>query len=321
MLSRVADNLYWMSRYLERAEHTARLLDVNLYLALEQDNSEDEDARWQRLLDSLDVVQYDKELDAYTVARQLSVNMHRSSSILSCIAAARENARQVRGQLSSEMWEQLNSFYLSVQRVRFDRVWQQQPYEFYRSVKEGVHFFQGITDSTMNHGEGWHFIQLGRHIERAVATATLLDVHYRNFFKKSTQATQENEGFLEWVGLLKSCTAFEAFSKVHTAEVQPIRVAEFLLLDPEFPHSIHFCSDQIQSSLRALHAVVGRGSLQAVDRLAGRLHAMLGYTSIDEVMADNLHEYLSEVRTRCMAIHGAIYDTYIAYDFEAAVIA
>src|SRR5262249_13527953 len=156
MLSRVADSLYWMSRYLERAEHTARLLDLNLNLTLDQSSSVAEQ-RWRLVLLSLRSVEPDKSpCDAYCLTEHLTFNSDNKDSLVSCVIAARENARQVREQISSEMWEQLNQLYLGVRRAKIDGIFTQ-PHEFYRPVKEGSHLFQGVTDSTMTHGEGWYF--------------------------------------------------------------------------------------------------------------------------------------------------------------------
>src|SRR6185436_2078178 len=156
MLSRVADNLYWMSRYLERSEHTARLVDVHLNLSLDQSRRMPADQRWDRLLDSLHVKRPENGIrDEYTATHLLAFDIENSNSIVSCIANARENARQVREKISSEMWMQLNRLYLDLRRTHIDHIWDEQPHEFFRAVKDGAHLFQGITDSTMVHDEGW----------------------------------------------------------------------------------------------------------------------------------------------------------------------
>ncbi len=222
MLSRVAESLYWMSRYLERAEHTARLIDVDLNLMLDQ-SPDSSLERWGRLLEGLRTsLPPGEKGDALSVTQTLTFDSSNPTSIVTCIASARENARNVREQISSEMWEQVNRLFLRVTRSGIEGIWNSQPHEFFRAVKEGAHLFQGITDSTMNHGEGWHFIQLGRFIERAGATAALMDVHFRRFAHRPDQAVETTD-YLEWVGLLKSCTAFEAYCKVYTAELRPHR--------------------------------------------------------------------------------------------------
>src|SRR5271155_108068 len=206
MLSRVADSLYWMSRYLERAEHTTRLLDVNLNLMLDETAASAE-RRWQRVLQALNKP---KDIawtgDPYALTQELTFDTEHKASILSCIIAARENARQVREQISTEQWHRLNSLYLQVTRpeMQSDRQAQAllagttQPSEFLQSVMEAVHQFQGVTDSTMNHGEGWQFIQVGRYIERAYATTLLLEAYHEDLWAHPEQIVEGNE-YLEWM--------------------------------------------------------------------------------------------------------------------------
>src|SRR5579863_3120617 len=186
MLSRVAESLYWLSRHLERAEHTARLIDVHLNSMLDQ-VSGDENLRWQRLLRSLRTPPPAGEIDAYSVARLLTFDEANSSSIVSSIAAARENARQVRERISSEMWEQLNRLFLQVKQTNMEQIWHSEPHKFLNSVKEKIYLFQGITDGTMSHSEGWHFIRVGRFLERTMATAALLDTHFSIFLTEQIE--------------------------------------------------------------------------------------------------------------------------------------
>ena len=226
MLSRVADSLYWMSRYLERAEHTARVVSVNLNLTF--DRAPTELARhWGRLLASLrlppSVATAGPLVDA-TVGTTL--DLANRDSIAACLAAARENARQVREQISSEMWEELNRLYLNVQQTDvIDTSRPERMDSFFRSVIDGVHLFQGVTDATLPHGEGYCFIELGRYLERAGATAALLDLHYRDFADSSRHPTDIGE-LVEWAGLLKACHAFEAYCQRFTADIDAARVAD-----------------------------------------------------------------------------------------------
>src|SRR5580692_7810342 len=178
MLSRVADSLYWMSRYLERAEHTARLIDVDLQLRLDQ-SPEAGAGRWLRLLEVSQVpAPEDGKIDAASLTHVLTLDRTNPSSILSCVAAARENLRQVREQCSSEMWEQLNRLYLQVNSTTAGEAWLLHSYIFFRAVRDGSHLFQGVTDSTMSHGEGWQYIQLGRYVERTDAVARLIGAYF-----------------------------------------------------------------------------------------------------------------------------------------------
>jgi uncharacterized alpha-E superfamily protein len=318
MLSRVADNLYWMSRYLERAEHICRLLDVQLYLMLDQSLGSAEQ-RWKRLLASLFIPGQPVLLgDINTAARTLTFELSNSASIAASIAAARENARHVREQISSEMWEQINRLYLYVKRASREEVWNAQPHEFFRSVKEGAHLFQGITDSTMNHGEGWQFIQAGRSIERAGLIAALIDVHFSRYIDARDEFPARDD-YLEWVGLLKCLTAFEAYCKVYTADLRSDRIASFLLLNPEFPHSLRFSIDRVIGALKAIAASTLTRSAERLERLAGRLQSQLSFSQIDEIMAAGLHAYLEGVQRQCAQIHKEIYQIYIAYPVATAI--
>lgn len=317
MLSRVADSLYWMSRYLERAEHTARLLDVNLHQMLDQ-SPESADQRWDRMLASLRTPDpTEGSHDAYQITRALTFDPTHKGSIAAGIVAARENARQVREQISSEMWEQLNRLYLYVRGSHIDEVWNGEPHDFFQAVKEGAHLFRGITDATLSHGEGWQFIQIGCYLERATATAALLDVHFSAFL--SDQQRHSSFAYLEWVGLLKSCTAFEAYCKVYTAEVKPECIAEFLLLNAESPRSVRFAVDTIQGALQAIAVTTGSRTSGRTERLAGRLRAALDYGQVDEIMANNMHAYLEDIQRQCAAIHTAIQQIYISYPVETAL--
>jgi uncharacterized alpha-E superfamily protein len=318
MLSRVADSLYWMSRYLERAEHSARLIDTHLNLMLDM-SADSADRRWLRVLSCLPIQSKgEPPTETQDIIRELTFSTRNRSSIVSCISTARENARQVREQVSSEMWTQLNRLFHEVKRAGSEDLGEVQPLEFLNAVKDGSMLFQGITDSTMNHGEGWQFIRLGRCMERAVATATVLDAHFREFLRPP-DALGEAADPLEWVGLLKCCTAFEAYCKVYTAKLSPSRIAEFLLLNAEFPHSARFCVDRVLSALTAIEESTYRRRGESVRRLAGRLRANLEFSQIDEILTAGLHPYLVSIQKECANIHSAIHEVYIAYPIEAAL--
>lgn len=318
MLSRVADNLYWLSRYLERAEHMARVLDVNLQRMLEQD-AESASRRWDRLLRSLRISTVRvASRDPYEVTRALAFDATSVESIVSCVAAARENARQVREQISSEMWEQINRLYLQMRSVQFDTIWQGEPHRFFREVIMGSHLFEGITDSTMTHGEGWLFVQVGRYIERAQATAVLLDVTLRDLGAGSDQSPRVDD-YYEWISLLKSCTAFEAYCRQYTADLRPDRIAEFLLLNAEFPHSVHFAAIEVQKGLEAISAPISGRLVARVNRLAGRLRAQLGFGQIDEILAGDIHAYLTDIQRQCAQIEAAVRHAFVAYPIETAL--
>lgn len=323
MLSRVADSLYWMSRYLERAEHTTRLLDVNLNLMLDEGPASSE-RRWTRVLQALS---WPRDLewtgDPYALMDVLTFDTTHKASIVSCIVAARENSRHVREQISTEQWQKLNSLYLDVTKPRVRNghnpdEQMTQPTEFLQTVMEAVHQFQGVTDSTMNHGEGWQFIQVGRYLERASATALLLEAFNSDLWESAENLADGNE-YLEWMGLLRSATAFEAYCKVYTADLTPDRIFEFLLLDEDFPHSVRFSIDAVQCALDKIQGDAGWMKAEPVRRLAGRLHASLSYSSVDEILAQDVVPYLQNIQAQCRAIHETIYELYIDYSIQAAL--
>jgi len=318
MLSRVADSLYWMSRYLERAEHTARLIDVDLQLRLDQ-SPEARSGRWLRLLEaSQAAVPEDGQIDAASLTQLLTLDRSNPSSILSCIAAARENLRQVREQSSTEMWEQLNRLYLQVNSTTSKEAWLLNSHIFFRAVQEGAHLFQGVTDSTMSHGEGWQYIQLGRYVERIDGLAMLIGTHFQHSSQLLDQAV-ESEEYLEWVGLLKSCAAFDAYGKTYTAEIRPLRIAEFLLLNAEFPHSVRFSVDMVHAALTAIGKMTERKA-EHPGRLAGRLRATLSFSQIEEIMAAGAGAYVESIRWQCGQAHSAIHRVYFDYSAESALV-
>lgn len=316
MLSRVADSLYWMSRYLERAEHTARLVNVNLNLTLDRAPA-DAARHWGRLLTSLpEPPPWQLKTTPDTVERA-TVDLANREAIAACVGTARENARQVREEISSEMWEEINRLFLAVQqRQPLDSEWTAGTHEFLTATINGVHQIQGVTDATMTHGEGWHYIELGRYLERASATAALLDVQFREVSSEIGGPAGVSE-FVEWVGLLKSCCAFEAYCRHYTADVRPQRIAEFLVLNPDFPRSIHFAAGRVQAALKAIALLTGRIGGRA-DRLAGRLLASLDYGQIDEIMGE-LPAYLQGIVRQAQLINAAMHQQYITYPVDSGL--
>src|SRR6202789_4009311 len=318
MLSRVADSLYWMSRYLERAEQTARLLDVEMQLWLDQ-SPEAGLGRWRFLLEALRMPAAQVSVDPTRLINMLVFSRTNTSSIVSCVATARENLRHVRYQCSSEMWEQLNRSYLEVIETWPEESWMLKSHGFFRAVQEGAHLFQGITDGTMSHGEGWQHIQLGRYVERADTLACLMETHFKRTKMSADLAADqvvESAEYLEWVGLLRACVAFEAYCKAHTAAIRPLRVADFLVLNPEFPHSIRFAVDRVNAALHIIGDLTERKA-KTPTRIAGRLRAQLSFSSIEEIMAGGARAYLENIRSECAQIHAAIHQVYFDYAIES----
>jgi uncharacterized alpha-E superfamily protein len=246
--------------------------------------------------------------------------------VLSCIIRARENSRHVREQISTEQWHRLNSLYLEVTRPELQSLMHSQalegssetPAAFLQQVMEAVHQFQGVTDSTMSHGEGWQFIQVGRYLERATATAMLLEAYHEDLWAQPDRVPEGNE-YLEWMGLLRSATAFEAYCKVYTADLTPERILEFLLLDPEFPHSLRFSIDSLQTALQAIQSASGKNRAEELHRISGRLSASLGFASVDEILAGDVVAYLRNIQKQCQAVHETIYHLYVDYSIQTAL--
>jgi uncharacterized alpha-E superfamily protein len=314
MLSRVAESLFWTGRYLERAEHIARLVNVNLNLTL--DRAPGDAARhWGRLLESLPAPPPWPAPTRPDTLDRSHVDLANREAIAACVGTARENARQVREEISSEMWQEINRLFLTVRRRQpAESGWTAGTHEFLTSVIEGVHLFQGVTDATMTHSEGWHFIELGRYLERAISTAALLDVQYREC-DGSGDLIETVSDYVEWVGLLKSCCAFEAYCRHYTADVRSPRIAEFLVLNPDFPRSIRFAAGRVQTSLEAIAALAGHVNGRA-DRLAGRLLASLDYGQMDEIIGE-LPTYLQGIVRQASLINAAVHQEYIAYPIDS----
>ena len=306
MLSRVADNLYWLSRYLERAEHTARLLSIHLVQQLDQ-TPESAERRWERMASSLRLPT-DGTLEPYALTKMMTFDQTNPNSILNCVSAARENGRQVRSQLSSEMWLQLNRLHHRLQSSSMAQIWPVAPYQFFDSLKDGIHLFDGITQATLLQEEGWHFMAIGRYLERALQTCWLLETYYEAALAPEYTAVSA----LEWSGLLRTCTSFEAYCRRYTALLRPDRIADFLLLNPTSPRSICFAVANCHHAIVAL-GPSGDNSQQTPQRLAGRLLATLTYGDIGEIMADGLSEHLAFIRQQLARIDTAIYETYIQH--------
>lgn len=315
MLARVADSLYWMARYLERAEHTARLLAVKLDSMVDQ-SDEDADASWHRV--SAALMGENLGHDAFAITDALSFDPGSKHSLISSVRFARDNARQVREQLSTEVWEHLNRLYLRLQDETASRVWQRQPSVFFRGIMEDLYMLGGVTYTTLRHGEGWYFLELGRYIERAQLVSRLLDIHF-GIVAPGYDNPPPRPKYFDWLVLLKFCTAFEPYLKEHTADVTPERIAEFLLFDAEFPHSVRFAVDRMRESLANVAPGAPPQRRALVERLAGRLKAAVDYGQIDDLTGGSIDTFLAGISRQCEQVHEAVLSAYVAYDAEAVL--
>jgi len=318
MLSRVADSLYWMSRYLERAENTVRQLDVTMSLMLDTGSASAE-TRWQRMMAALGKppgMEWSGGLEAMT--RKLVFDGVSPASVTFCVNGARENARQVREEISSEQWQRLNRLFHQIHSPHAQAQFSANTNDALASIVDGIHLFQGVGDSTMIHGQGWQFIRLGRYLERAYATATLLEV-YQPELLQAHEREHSGYQYLELVGLLRCCTAFEAYCQVYTADLSPARILEFLLLNRDFPHAICYCVDCICSAIEFIQRTGGRRPPEQLTAGTGRLHAMLGFTTIGEILAGDPGAFLHTIREQCLRIHELIYRYYVHYSIQSAL--
>jgi uncharacterized alpha-E superfamily protein len=317
MLSRVADSIYWLNRYVERAENVARFVDVNLNLLL--DSPAGITQQWEPIiLTTGDLPLFQKrygEATAENVVHFLTFDPDYPNSVLSCLTAARENARSVREIISSEMWQQVNSFYLMVMEAAQSRTLNDLStlFKFFEEVKLASHLFAGVMNATMTYNEGWHFGQIGRLMERADKTARILDVKYY-ILLPSVNYVGSTLDDLQWMALLKSASAYEMYRKRGLHRISPTPVAEFLILDQEFPRSIRFC---IMQAERSLHQITGTavGTWRTpVERALGRLRTDLDYLTIEDIIDTGLHEFLDDLQRRMNDVGNKIFETFFTLE-------
>ena len=310
MLSRTADHLFWMSRYTERAENTARMLSVNHEALLLPQSREQAQAGWRSLLSISELLPaYTARYDAITpqnVMRFMVRDADNPSSIISCLHAARENARAVRGALTTELWETHNQTWLEATRLLAGSAPGSDLRPFYEWVKFRSHLSRGVTLGTMLVDEALHFLRLGTFLERADNTARLIDVKFHDrggdFFGPAGQQPDQEDEYYHWSAVLSSVSAFETYRKVYRDVIRPERVAELLILRADMPRSLHACMAEVVANLRAVAADPRSETL----RQSGRLLADLRYGHIGEILATGLHAYLTQFLDRVNALGGRI---------------
>src|SRR5215212_4186056 len=307
MLSRTADHLFWMARYMERAENTARMLDVNYQMSLLPQSVEAAEKGWKGLLSISELSgDYAKRHGAVTprgVMNYMVSDPANGSSIRSCLMAARENARAVRGTLTTEVWETQNQTWLEFQRMVATNAFQRGPGEAFEWVKFRSHLSRGVTVGTMLQDEAFHFLRMGSFLERADNTARLLDVKFHAVESEFFGATGGNSAvngkdmeydFYHWSAILRSVSGFEVYRKAYRNVIRPEKVAELLILRPDMPRSLAACMNEVVSNLR----MVANEQSGETLRRAGRLRADLQYGRIDEILATGLHAFLTQFLER-----------------------
>jgi uncharacterized alpha-E superfamily protein len=312
MLARVADSLYWIGRYIERAEHFCRLSDVMLNTAVDRTDSARQAARiavsalGEDDVDMQVVIERPAEM-----VKALVFDRDNNSSVVTSLARARENARQVRDQITTESWERLNLLYLRITGPHAEAAFEQGSSAFLHEIIADLHLFKGASDATMSHGEGWRFLLTGVYLERAQLIARLLDV----CFGDAAGGYLLNDHYAQ-LSVLRMACALEPYLRVYTAELQPRLLMQFLLFDEEFPRSIRFCAARVQEHLvrASRYAEVSEGA--SPERLAGRLSARLEFAEFEEVAQMGASAYLATIVQECARIHEAVYEAFVAYPLE-----
>jgi uncharacterized alpha-E superfamily protein len=312
MLSRVAESIYWMSRYVERAENVARFISVNLNLSLDMPGEAGQQW-WPLVVITGDDAVFQQRVGPTTkesVVKFLTFDRENPNSILSCLQAARENARSVREIISAEMWEHINKFYLMVRDGdSIDEVLDN-PYAFYERVNVSGQQFLGVTDATMTHGEAWHFCQLGRMLERADKTSRILDVKYFILLPKLADVGTPFDD-IQWLALLRSASALEMYRQRH-GQISPVNVVNFLVLDREFPRAVLYCLTSANESLHAISGTYTGSFCNPAEQRLGQLRAELAYTHAENVVASGLHEFIDDLQRRLNLVGDAVHECFFA---------
>lgn len=312
MLSRVANSIYWLSRYMERADNVARFIDVNLQMMLDLPSGSRE--QWHPLVSiSGDDTAFSSRFPMASrdiVIKFLTFDPANPNSIISCLRAARENARTIRESISPDMWEQINTCYLMVNAAASDELQTMSPSSFFSEVKKASQLFHGITDATMLHGEGWHFYTMGRLLERADKTSRLLDVKYYILLPALSDVGTPLDD-IQWAAVLRSASALEMYRKRH-GHIAPEQIIDFLVLDHEFPRSIHYCLTTANDSLHAISGTPIGMYRNAAEQRLGQLRAELAYTDTRQIVTRGLHEFLDAFQTKLNLVDQCIFDTFFA---------
>src|SRR5471032_2095840 len=323
MLSRVAHSLYWMARYIERAENIARIVDVNLQLLLDLRNLDEKRlaAHWLPVIkatgDEEAFFKLHPRATGQAVTEFLVFQTENPNSIVQSVCAARENARMVRDQLTAELWEELNRLYLFVRSAKARDVWRRSPSEFFQEIKAGSLHLDGIANATMLRNEGWWFVQAGQFLERADKTTRILDVRYETLPERGAPKAVSQADALEWAAVLRSCSAWDAYKTFYGADVHPRLVAEFLLLNDSFPRSVRFCVSELNRAIRRISGVAEGNFCNDAEKLTGRFLAELQFSTVDEIFDRGLHQYLDDAQMKLNNIGAALFNAYIYQPFES----
>lgn len=319
MLSRVANLIYWIARYLERAENTARIVEVNaaLVLDLQARQAADDPRAWEPLVfvtgsDEKFHELYGAKATERAVVEFMLFDKRNPSSVLSCVAFARENARCIRDQLAAELWETLNTFYLRLKDDDFTRYAQLGAADYLAWIKSQTQLFHGVADAMIPRGDGWWFYDLGRHLERADNTTRILDIKYFMILP-GVQAVGSALDMVQWASVLRSCSAFEAFRRSRRGDLDLAGVVNYLIRDPAFPRSVFYSVSEAERCLVRIGDGDGQPAVVKAREIVRRLCGDLESADAKSVIAAGLHEYLDDLQRRIEQIHEAVQRAYITH--------
>jgi uncharacterized alpha-E superfamily protein len=301
MLARDADSMYWMSRYVERAEHIARLLLVNSNLLMDVGELAPtlQQRQWQSVLTVFRIdpaaVPGDGPAFGHRVCEYMAFDPTNPNSLVSCVTRARENARAIRENISSEMWEALNTLYWSLKGDDAKPRFEDTPDEFYRGIMTGSMLLEGLADQTMAHDQGWHFTLLAKYLERADVTCRVIEAKF-GMLRSADQLLAGAMRNIHWMAVLRCCCSIEHYRRQHVGDMDPLKVASFLLLQQNFPRSVRYCVHEAHRAIAAIRQEVNPLAIDPAERILGRLDAQLEYGELQEIMNQGLPAYLTRIQ-------------------------
>jgi uncharacterized alpha-E superfamily protein len=314
MLSRDADSMYWMARYVERAEHVARILTINANLLMDVGDLAPalQQRQWRSILEimRLDELPPSREPLARRIQQFMTFDATNPSSLWNCISRARENARAIRESISAEMWECLNTLYWSIRgddaQHRFDEASE----DFYRGIMNGSMLFQGLTDQTLVHDQRWNFAQVAKYLERTDVTARIIETKFGILRSAALEAPIRN---IHWMAVLRSCCSIEAFRRNYVGDMEPVRVASFLILQKSFPRSIRYCVDEAHTAMSNIRSGTKAKGVDPAERILGRLAAQLEYAEANEIVTAGVPAYLQQIQSSIAEAAIAVQKTYFLH--------
>jgi len=315
LLARDADSMYWMSRYIERAEHVARLLLVNSNLLVDVgDLAPDLQERQWHSIPTIMRSQFPGQngpgwADGNPIPRFMMFDRENPNSLITCVSRARENARGIRENISTEMWECVNMLYWSIRGEDAPNRFEESPDDFYRQMMNGSMLFQGLTDQTLDHDQRWLFTQLGKYLERIDVTCGIIETKY-GILKSAEQKLEGALKNIHWMAVLRSCCSLEAYRRQHVGDMDPLRVASFLILERTYPRSLRHAVGMAHAAIAEIRSEVNPLAIDHAERILGRLDAQLEYAEMSEILTDGLPAYLQKIRNQIAETAMAVQKSY-----------